>query len=119
MDSKFISTTIGDLEDLTSGIKSNVVMEDSIVIHIESAIKGDSTINIKSVVKVNSTMDSQCTTQTRTTDFSITIIRVNSESVDVATISDSECMVSTKDQQVAVNRGVVTNVKGPTDGGST
>ena len=120
MDSKFISTTIGNLKDLTSGIESDVIVEDSIVIHIESAIKGDSTINIQSGVEINSTMNSQCASSSIVkTNDSVTIVRVNSESIDAVTISDSEIVVSAEDKQVAIDASVMTNIKGPTNSGST
>ena len=89
-------------------------MEGCSQINIQSVVQCCSIINIQSAVESYSTISIQSTV-----DVGVTIVRVNSESIDAVTISDSECVVSTKDQQVAFNAGVVTNVKGPTNGGST
>ena len=89
-------------------------MEGCSQINIQSVVQCCSIINIQSAVESYSTISIQCTV-----NVSVTIVRVNSESIDAVTISDFEHMVSTIYKQITINAGVVTNVKGPTNKGST
>ena len=113
-DLELIDRTICDGECLTSCIHQDTIVEGCSQINIQSVVQCCGIINIQSAVESYSTISIQ-----GTVNVSVTIVRVNSESIDAVTISDFEHMVSTIYKQITINRGVVTNVKGPTNKGST
>ena len=83
-DSKLIICAIGNLEILTSGIQSDVIVEDCIVIQIKRAVECYGTINIKSIIKVNGRDNIKSALNN-----SIAVISINFKLSDT-TIIDSE-----------------------------